>query len=66
MYKELKQAIIEWLLENKNQWQRLSACKEHFRNYIYDNEGNYIIGGKIVSDFINEADKLIYNKANNI
>ena len=60
MYKELKKAILQWLLENENQWQRLNACKEHFRQYIYDNEGKYIIGGLNTANFIEEADKLIY------
>ena len=60
MHKELKKAIIEWLLENENEWQRLNSCKQEFRNYIYDNEGNYLIGGEDVSNFINEADDLLY------
>jgi hypothetical protein len=60
MYKELKSAIIEWLLENENQWQRVNACHDHFRQYVYTPEGQYCIGGKVVSDFICKADKLIY------
>ena len=61
MQKELKKAIIKWLLENENKWQRLNSCKEEFRNYMYDNEGNYLIGGEDVSDFIDKADDLIYD-----
>ena len=60
MQKELKKEIIKWLLENENKWQRLNSCKEEFRSYIYDNEGNYLIGGGDVSNFIKEADDLIY------
>ena len=60
MNKELKKEIIKWLLENENKWQRLNACTKQFRNYIYDNEGNYLIGGEDVSNFIEEADDLIY------
>ena len=60
MHKELKKEIIKWLLENENKWQRLNSCKEEFRNYIYDDEGNYLIGGEDVSNFINEASDLIY------
>ena len=60
MQKDLKKAIIKWLLENENKWQRLNSCKEEFRNYIYDDEGNYLIGGEDVSDFIDKADDLIY------
>ena len=60
MQKELKKEIIKWLLENENRWQRSNSCKEEFRNYIYDNEGNYLIGGEDVSNFIDKADDLIY------
>ena len=60
MYLELKQAIINWLIDNKNSWQRVNACHDEFRQYIYDNSGNYIIGGKVVSDFISDADKLLF------
>ena len=60
MHKELKKEIITWLLENENNWQRLTACKEKFRNYIYGIEGNYIYGGEEVSNFISKANDLIY------
>ena len=60
MQKELKKEIIKWLLENENKWQRLNSCKEEFRNYIYDSKGNFLIGGEDVSNFINEANDLIY------
>ena len=62
MYKELKEEIIKWLLDNEFEWQRVNACHEYFRPYIYNSEGNYLIGGKIVSSFIEKADKLIYGK----
>ncbi len=62
MYKELKKEILNWLLEHENEWQRVNACNEVFRPYIYNAAGNYLIGGKIVSDFISAADKLIYGK----
>ena len=60
MHKDLKKAIIEWLLENENKWQRLNACIDEFRYYIYNDEGNYLIGGEDVSNFIEEADDLLY------
>lgn len=60
MCKELKQTIINWLLENENVWQRVNACHEAFREYIYNSNGIYRIGGKNVSEFICEADKLLY------
>lgn len=60
MFKELKQAILNWLLENESQWQRVNACIKVFRAYIYDENGNYLIGGQVVSKFIADADKLLY------
>ncbi len=60
MYKELKKAICEWLIDHENEWQRVNACREAFRPYIYNAEGNYLIGGEIVSNFVSAADKLIY------
>ena len=57
---ELKKAIIDWLFENKNAWQRTNACREYFRPYIYNSDGNFLIGGEEVSEFITSADKLIY------
>ena len=59
---ELKKAIIDWLFENKNAWQRTNACREYFRPYIYNSDGNYLIGGEEVSEFITSADKLIYGQ----
>ena len=57
---ELKKAIINWLFDNKNAWQRTNACRDYFRPYIYDSNGNYLISGEEVSDFISNVDKLIY------
>ena len=60
MYLKLKKAILDWLIENKNIWQRTNACTEKFRQYIYDENGQYIIGGKDVANFINAAENLLY------
>lgn len=59
VHPELKKAIIAWMFDNKNAWQRTNACHEEFRAYIYNAEGNYLIGGEAVSDFIRAAEKLI-------
>ena len=59
---ELKRAIIDWLFDNKNAWQRVNACTEYFRPYIYNSDGNYLIGGEEVAEFITSADKLLYGK----
>lgn len=63
MYKELKAEILKWLLEREKEWQRVNACREAFRQYIFNAEGNYIIGGQTVSEFITEADKLLYGRS---
>ena len=57
--KELKRIILIWLLEHENEWQRINACVDEFRNYIYDDNGSYLIGGVSVANFINKADKLL-------
>ena len=62
MYKELKKAIILWLLDHENEWQRVNACREEFRSYIYNADGNYLIGGEEVANFISQADKLLYGR----
>lgn len=59
---ELKRAIINWLFNNKNEWQRVNACIKHFKAYIYNADGSYLIGGEEVYDFIKSADKLLYHK----
>ena len=59
MRKELKKAIIEWIFGNLNKWQITNECINEFRQYIYKEDGEYCIGGKAVSNFIDEEIKLI-------
>ena len=61
MDKDLKREIVEWLLDNENCWQRASMCKEVFRPYIYAPNGNYLIGGEDVANFINNIDKVLFS-----
>lgn len=63
MCKELKAEILKWLLEHENEWQRVNACRKAFRQYVFNADGNYIIGGQTVSEFIIEADKLLYGRS---
>ena len=63
MYKELKAEILKWLLEHEKEWQRANACRKAFRQYIFNTDGNYLIGGQTVSEFITEADKLLYGRS---
>ena len=66
MYLELKKEIINWLLEHEDTWQRVNSCHEAFRQYIYNDEGNYIIGGEVVSEFIDDANKLLFSDRSTI
>ena len=59
VHPELKKAIIAWLFDNANLFNRHNACVDHFRQYIYGPDGNHIIGGEDVYDFIKEVGKLI-------
>lgn len=61
MVKELKKAIIESIFEDQNEFQIVNYIKEKFRQYIYDDKGEYLIGGEKVVEFINEATALIIN-----
>lgn len=61
MYLKLKEKIIDWLIEHEGTWQLQTACKEEFRQYIYDENGAFIIGGENVSNFISDAYKLLYS-----
>ena len=62
MYKELKKQIIQWLFDNENVWQRTNSCIEEFKPYIYNKDGEYLIGGKDTMIFIEEAEELIYSQ----
>lgn len=59
MRKELKLAIINFMFENDKEFQLVNATNEKFRQYIYDNFGNYCIGGEEVHEFILSVDKLL-------
>lgn len=62
MHKELKKAIIDFLFENENLFQRTNGTVNHFKQYIYTEKGEHCIGGKEVYDFIRDAEKLLYKK----
>lgn len=60
IYPELKKAIIDWMFDNASAWQRLNACVDAFRAYIYDDRtGKYLIGGETVYKFIKTVDEII-------
>jgi len=59
MRKELKQAILNYIIENEKEFQIINSTVEHFRAYIYDKSGHYLIGGEDVHKFICDAVKLL-------
>lgn len=61
MHTDLKKAIIDFMFENKNEWQLVNTTKEKFRQYIYTPEGSYCIGGNKVANFIELVYKDIIN-----
>lgn len=64
MIKELKKEIINWIIDNGDEWQRLNTCIDKFKLYIYDTNGNYLVGGENVANFIEKADNLIWGGGN--
>ena len=55
----LMQAIFNYLIDNRSEFNLHNATTSHFRAYIYDDQGEHLIGGEQVSDFISDAIKLI-------
>jgi hypothetical protein len=61
MNKQLKQEIINFILENEKVFQLQSITIGNFKEYIYNSQGNYLIGGQDVAEFIGKAVKLLTN-----
>lgn len=59
MNKELKKVIMQFIFDNDKEFSITNATIAKFRPYIYDGDGNYLIGGEEVSEFISNAIKLI-------
>ncbi len=61
MNKELKKEIINFIFNNEREFQLHNATTTAFKEYIYTSKGQYLIGGKEVSEFIEQAIKLIHD-----
>lgn len=59
MQYQLMQAIFNYLIDNQSEFNLHNATTSHFRPYIYDDQGAYLIGGEQVGQFISDAIKLI-------
>lgn len=60
---ELKKAIVEHVFNNVDDFGIINNTVDKFRAYIYDSEGEYLIGGREVSEFIKQAIDLVRGKA---
>jgi hypothetical protein len=59
MKPQLKKLIIDFIFENEKEFQINNAVTQKFRHYIYNPDGNFLIGGDEVYEFIKDAIKLI-------
>ena len=61
MDQELKDAIIKAVQENKDEFQLTNWITGQFSEYVYNNDGEYLIGGEKVVQFINDFIKIYIN-----
>lgn len=61
MNKELKDSIIKAIQQNTQECQLVNWIKGNFREYIYNKNGEYLIGGEEVARFIDEFIRLYIN-----
>ena len=61
MNRELKKAIMLYMIENDNTFSLVNYTIKHFREYIYNSKGEYLIGWKTVSQFIEDFYKLLHD-----
>lgn len=59
MNHELQKEILVWLLHNRNIFGLRNAASEEFKAYLYDDKGEYLIGGLEISQFIDDAVSLL-------
>lgn len=61
MKRELKHAIVKFIFDNEKYFQLQNSAIKNFRLYIYDDKGEYLIGGEEVKNFIERAINLLTN-----
>lgn len=59
MNKTLQKAIFDYIFDNRDEFQLINATTREFSAYIYDKDGEYLIGGARVANFIRKAIKLV-------
>ena len=63
MQYQLMQAIFNYLIDNRNEFNLHNATTKQFKSYIYADKGAYLIGGEQASEFISDAIELIHKGA---
>lgn len=56
---EFKKKVVDWIFENADEFQLANACVKKFSRYIYDEDGNYLIGGEVCFNFIVDVCRLL-------
>jgi len=59
MNKNLKKAIVNFIIDNEREFQIINRTSDEFKEYIYSKDGEYLIGGEDVLTFIREAIELL-------
>lgn len=55
----LKRAIVDYIFNNYELFGLVNVTNDKFKAYIYDSNGEYLIGGKEVANFIQKVAKLV-------
>lgn len=59
MQYSLMKNIFNHVIEHRNNFQIINNATAHFKAYIYDDQGNYLIGGEQVAEFIKDSVELM-------
>jgi len=57
---ELKKAIFSFMCDHQKEFQLVNFTIDEFRPYIYNSEGNFLIGGQTVYEFISTIYETIF------
>lgn len=67
MQYSLMQSICNYIFEHRQEFNLTNATTDHFKAYIFDNEGEWLEhGGKQVSSFIVKQIKLVQEYAGEV
>jgi len=63
MQYSLMKAIFNFIIDHKDEFQIHNRTTQEFKAYIFDDKGEYLIGGEQVSEFISDSIKLMQKGA---